>query len=208
MPNQKWLFASSRSSGFLFLAAMAFVMPPVKAGEVYKIDAPHTEVRVVWNHLGLSNQSARFLKVEGTLDFDQAAPEKSTLEVTIAANSLTSDVPALDKKLHGKDFFDVEKHPHITFKSTKVLRTGAKIGQVTGDLTIRGKTVPVTMGVTLNFSGDHPLAIALEKYKGAKAVGFSAETQFLRSAFGLGKFAPLTSDAVEVKIEAELIQKP
>ncbi|MGI9384280.1 MAG: YceI family protein, partial [Methyloligellaceae bacterium] len=94
--------------------------------------------------------------------------------------------------------------PEIRFKSTSARRTGAKSGEVTGDLTIKGVTRPVTLKVRFNFSGSHPLSPFLDKYKGVYATAFSARTHVLRSDFNMGKFAPLTSDEIEISIEAEL----
>lgn len=184
------------------------VVAPAASGEVYKIDQRHTEIRFTWNHMGLSNQSGRFLDYAGTLTFDEASPEKSSLEVTIEAASLSTDVEGLDKKLRGADFFDVATHPKITFRSTKAIQTGTSSGRVTGDLTMKGVTRPVTFDVRLNYVGDHPLGLTSENYKGAKVAGFSVRGQILRSEFGLGKYAPVTSDAIEISIETEMLQRP
>lgn len=191
--------------GLLVLLAVSY---PASAAETYKIDKLHTEIRFTYNHIGLTTQAGQFLEYDGSLTFDEAKPEASTLSVTIQAASITTHVPALDKTLRGPDFFDTERHPQITFKSTRVIRTGAKTGRVIGDLTIRGITHPVTMAITFNFGGVHPLAMALPKYKGATAVAFSARTEILRSEFGLGKYAPLTSDAVVISIETEMLNQP
>lgn len=192
----------------LLLLVMTAAVDPATAAETYKIDKDHTEIRFTYNHMGLTTQAGQFLEYQGSLTFDETKPEASTLAVTIQAASITTHVPVLDKKLRGPDFFDAGVHPQITFKSTRVIRTGAKTGRVIGDLTIRGITRPVTMAVTFNFGGVHPLAMALPKYKGAKAVAFSARTEILRSDFGLGKYAPLTSDAVVISIETEMLNRP
>ena len=190
------------------LVALLVACGHAAAADVYKIDKNHTEIRFTYNHLGLTTQAGQFLDYEGTLSFDETKPEASVLEVKIKTSSITTHVPALDKRLRGPEFFDAEKHPVITFKSTKVVRTGAESGQVTGDLTMRGITLPVTLTVSFNFSGVHPLALALAKYKDTSAVAFSARTELLRSSFGLGKFAPMTSDAVTLSIEAEFLRRP
>lgn len=193
------------------LGMVAMTIGPIReapAGETYKLDKDHTEIRFTWDHLGMTTQAGRFLDYAGTLTFDETDPEAAVLIVTIQAASLTTDVPALDKKLRAAEFFDAAKHPEITFKSRQVVQTGAKTGRVTGDLTIRGITKPVTLNVEYNFGGVHPLALALPKYKDTKAVAFSARTEILRSDFGLGQYAPLTSDNVVIAIETELLRRP
>ncbi len=178
-----------------------------RAGDTYVLDKNHTQIHFSYDHLGLSTQSGRFTGFDGTLVFDETAPEKSTLDVTIKAASVLTSVPPLDKRLKSDEFFDAEKHPEIRFKSTRVRRTGAKTAEVTGDLTIKGVSKPVTLDVTFNFSGLHPLSAFLKKYKGVQATGFSASARLLRSDFDVGKFAPLTSDEIDLRIEAELHRK-
>ena len=158
--------------------------------------------------MGLSTQTGRFVDYDGTLVFDEKAPETSRLNVTIAAASALTSIPAMDKRLKGPDFFDVANHPRITFVSTAIRRTGPRTGNVIGDLTIKGITRPVALRVTLNFSGAHPLASLLKKYEGVYATGFSARARVLRSDFNMGRFAPLTSDEIDIRIEAELHRTP
>ena len=73
-----------------------------------------------------------------------------------------------------------------------------------GDLTVNGVTKPVTLDVTFNFMGEHPLSAYSENYNGAQYVAFSARTRVLRSDFNVGLYAPLTSDTIDIMIETEL----
>jgi polyisoprenoid-binding protein YceI len=187
------------------LGAAALAGPQaVQAADTYSFDKGHSKVLFFWNHVGLSNQSGRFDDFDGTLVFDQQKPENSRVEVTIQTGSIDTDVPALDKDLLSENFFNASTHPQITFVSTKVHQSGTKTGRVTGDLTINGVTKPVTLDVTFNFAGEHPLSPYLEKYKGAQYTGFSARARVLRSEFGMGRFAPLTSDEIDIVIETEM----
>ncbi|MDJ0946545.1 MAG: YceI family protein [Kiloniellales bacterium] len=186
------------------MAAALALGTAAQAANTYTFDKGHTKILFFWNHLGLSNQSARFDDVDGTLVFDSEKPETSKIEVTIKTDSIDSDVPAFDDHLKSADFFNAEKHPEITFVSTAVRKTGSKSGQVEGDLTVNGVTKPVTLDVTFNFQGEHPLSAYSETYKGAQYVAFSARTRVLRSEFNLGLYAPLTSDTVDIMIETEL----
>lgn len=176
------------------------------AADSYKFDAGHTEVRFLWNHVGLSTQSGEFHDVDGMAVFDRDKIGNSKVDVTIKAASLDTGVAALDKHLKNADFFDVEKYPDITFKSTSVKKTGVDRGAVTGDLTIHGITKSVTLDMTLLFEGDHPLGAFNKNYAGARYVAFSGRTKILRSEFGVGRFAPLTSDMIEIVIETEMRQ--
>jgi polyisoprenoid-binding protein YceI len=85
--------------------------------------------------------------------------------------------------------------------------TGERSGQVSGDLTIRGTTRPVTLNVTWNFSGEHPLGLVNPSFAGKFVSGFSATTKLLRSEWGLGRGAPLISDEIDVAIEVEAVRR-
>ena len=92
------------------------------------------------------------------------------------------------------------KYPEATFKSTKFEKTGEKTGKVTGDLTVHGDTKPVTLDVTLNFAGAHPMSKK-------PTLGIGATTTIKRTAFGVGAYAPAVSDEVSIEIQTELNKK-
>lgn len=193
-----------------YAAAFALILAlnyPAAAADPYVFDKNHTEIRFSWSHFGVSRQAALFLDYDGGITFDQAAPEKSSIEVTIKPASVYSRVPKFDDHLKSSDFFDVQKYPEISFKSAKVEKTGDKTGKITGDLTIKGITKPVTLDVTFNYAGEHPLAATNEKLKGVKVAGFAASTKVKRSDFNLGLFAPAVSDEVVIEIQTELHRK-
>jgi len=173
----------------------------------YQFDKGHTQIRISWNHLGLSEQSALFREYEGSVTFDQEDVSNSAVNVTIDPASVDSGVPDFDDHLRSSDFFHVEEHPEATFETTEVVQTGPNTGRMTGDLTIKGITKPVTLDVTLNFAGDHPLAAFSDKYAGRKAAGFQATGRVLRSEFDLGRNAPLVSDWVDIEINTELFRE-
>ena len=112
-------------------------------------------------------------------------------------------MPVLDKHLKSKQFFEVETHPKMTFSSTNIVRTGVDQGRVTGDLTMKGVTKPVTLDVTFNFEGTHPLSPYIKHYKDAHYTGFSARGSLLRSDWGIKFAAPLTSDRIDLVLEVE-----
>ncbi len=195
----------TRISAVVFLAG-AFTLGGgvAQAADSYGFDKEHTKILFAYNHVGLSMQYGRFGDFDGQVVFDQENPANSKVDVTIKAASIDTWVPALDDHLRSADFFDVEKFPEITFRSTEIRRTGKNTGQVVGDLTIKENTKPVVLDVTFNFAGEHPLSPYLDKYKGAQYASFSAQTKILRSDFGVEQFAPLTSDEIEIIIETEL----
>ncbi|MGD9829671.1 MAG: YceI family protein [Hyphomicrobiaceae bacterium] len=190
----------------LTLALLAMASVAARA-DTYVFDKGHTSIRFAWNHLGLSRPSGRFMDFDGRLEFDPTQPEKGRVEVTIKVASVWTGVAALDDHLKKADYFDAERFPTIHFKSTGVRKTGDKTGEVAGDLTIMGITKPVTLQVTWNFTGPHPLASLNPKYKGVFASGFSARTTIRRSEWGIKRSVPLVSDEILIEIETELSRK-
>jgi len=162
----------------------------------YRADPRHTSIVFDVDHLGFSRFVARFNEVEAVLDAVPEAPEKSRLEVTIKAASIDTNVAELDKMLTGDDMFDATRHPDITFVSKSIVRTGEGAGEVTGNLTIAGRTHPMTFAVTFNGAAPDPLT-------GEDKLGFSAEGTLDRPDWGLGKWWPAVGTEVRFRIEAE-----
>lgn len=168
----------------------------VAAGVTYKLDAEHTNVIASWSHFGYSHPSANFGEASGTLVYDAAAPEKSSVEVNLPLSGLNTFVPALDKHLKTAEFFDAGNYPAATFKSTNVMAVGIGMFEVVGTLTIKDVSKPVTLHVTLNNAGVHPMT-KLE------TIGFDATTTIKRSDFGMGMYAPAVSDEISLRITTE-----
>jgi len=166
----------------------------------YTLDPNHTQVQFIWNHYGFTDLVGQFGKIEGTLEFDEADPTKASVNATIAIDSLDSNVKKLDGVLTGGDYFDAAKFPTATFKSTRVEK-GATPDRlkVTGDLTIRGITKPVTLDVKVTKVGEQPL-------RKAPAAGFDATTTITRSDFGITKYLPNVSDQVKIHVVTEAIE--
>ncbi|RZG47049.1 YceI family protein [Acinetobacter wuhouensis] len=162
----------------------------------YKIDPTHTATVFTWNHFGFSTPSANFSDIQGTISVDTAKPADSSVNVTIPLSSLNTNVKALDEHLKTADFFDAEKYPNITFKSTKVQALGKNKYKITGNLTVKDVTKPVVLDAVLNKTGAHPMTKA-------ETVGFNATTSFDRSAFGVGAYVPNVGDKITVNITTE-----
>ncbi|MCX5469085.1 YceI family protein [Acinetobacter nematophilus] len=162
----------------------------------YKIDPTHTATVFTWNHFGFSTPSANFSDIQGTISVDNAKPADSSVNVTIPLSSLNTNVKALDEHLKNPDFFDAEKYPNITFKSTKVQALGKNKYKITGNLTVKDVTKPVVLDAVLNKQGEHPMTKA-------QSIGFNATTSFNRSAFGVGAYVPNVGDKITVNITTE-----
>lgn len=175
---------------------------------VYDLDPTHTSVTWKVSHFGLSNYTARFARTEGSLTFDAAKPENSKVVVTIDPASVRTDYPYKDKKdfdaeLAGDKFFNAAAFPKISFTSTKIERTSATTGRITGTLEFMGKSQPLVLDAVLNG------ALAQHPMRKVGALGFSATTQLKRSDFGVAAFLPaaVVGDTVTVMIEAEFLQQ-
>ena len=179
-------------------ALFAFAGTAFAAPVTYRIDPNHTDVIAQWSQLGFSNPSAHFGKADGTLVYDADNVGASSVNVSLPLSGLNSFVEKFDAHLRSADFFEAEKYPVSTFKSTKVEAAGESKLKVTGDLTIKGITKPVVLDVTLNGAGEHPMAKR-------PAIGFDATASVLRSDFGLGMNVPMVSDEVKLRITTESV---
>jgi polyisoprenoid-binding protein YceI len=170
--------------------------------EKYDIDASHSGVVFGWNHFGFSNPTARFDKIEGSVLLDEADLTKSSISVTLPLEGLDTRVAKLDEELKSPDFLDATKYPTITFKSTKVEKTGENGLKITGDLTVHGVTKPVTLDAKVNKIGIFEIPGVIK----AQAAGFDATTVIKRSDFGVTKYVPAVSDEIPVRITLDAKQ--
>jgi polyisoprenoid-binding protein YceI len=169
------------------------------AAGTYVIDPSHTQLGFAVRHMAVSKVRGRFSKFEGTLELG-ADPVDSKASVTIDAASVDTRDENRDNHLRTNDFFDVPNHPTWTFTSTAIAPTTATEWKVTGDLTIRGTTRPVTLDVVLE-------GVVKDPY-GNHRVGFSASTSIDRDDFGVSFGAVMEAGglvvAKKVDIEIEL----
>ena len=182
------LLRSLLLTSLLAASASAFAAP-----QTFNIDPTHTQVTFTWNHFGFSNPSARLEDIKGAVVVDQADWAKSSVEVTMPLSGLHTGVPKLDEHMKTPDFFDAAKFPDVTFKSTKVTRTGAETLDIAGDLTVHGVTKPVTLHAHVNKIGEN-------KMIGSQTAGFDADATLKRSDFGVNKYVPMVGDEIKVHI--------
>jgi len=200
------MHARLRTAAFAFAAATLAVSSGAIAAETYSFDTGHSEIIFAYSHLGNSTQHGSFESFDGSIVIDSETPSNSRVEVVVQAASVATGVAPFDQHLRSADFFDVERFPEIRFVSTAVSQVGKDQVEIAGDLTIKDITRPMVLVATLNYLGDHPLAAYAEAYKDKVVAGFSATGQLLRSDFGVGAFAPLTGDLVDLTIETELLR--
>ncbi|HSD61066.1 MAG TPA: YceI family protein [Burkholderiales bacterium] len=175
------------------------VAPALAAPETFVIDTNHTKPRFEYNHLGYSTQSSRFDTTKGTIAYDAAA-KTGSVDVTIDAKSVNTGYALFNEHIQAEDYFDTAKYPTITFKSTAVKFEGDKPVSVTGNLTVKGVTKPVTLQVTSFQRMPHPMAKK-------DAIGANATVTIKRSEFNAGKNAPYVSDEVKLVIPLEAIKE-
>lgn len=197
----------SATTATVFTALLAALVAAPAAAATYSLANGQVSIVFSWNHAGLSRNSGRIVGVDGVLEFEPTQADASRLEVSIDPARISTGVTALDRLLRSADFFDAAANPAIAFRSTSITATGERTGEVTGDLTIRGVMRPVTLAVTWNFTGEHPLGLVNPSFAGKFVSGFSATGRLLRSEWGLGQGAPLISDEVQIAIEAEVVRR-
>lgn len=174
--------------------------PAAHAGR-FDFDQRRTEVRFVYK-MAFATQRGRFTKVSGTLDYDEAAPEKSKINASIGTASLTTGESLVDNELKGASFFNVEASPVIAFKSLAVQPSSATAADVSGEITVNGITKRVTLKVSLEPHNDPAL-----KYD-AGARKFTATTRIQRSAFNMKGYESLVDDDVDLEIDAVVRPSP
>ena len=180
--------------GSLVAAGQALAAP-----ETFQFDKNHTLVGFRIRHF-VSKVEGRFKDFEGAITLDRQNPSASKVELTIQTASVVTAVENRDKDLRSPNFFDVEKFPTITFKSTRIEAKGADTYEVTGDLTMKGVTKPVTLTVK---SG------GFIKLKGAEKAGFDVTGKLDRTQFGvtwnraLEGGGTMLSDDVDINIQVE-----
>jgi polyisoprenoid-binding protein YceI len=186
--------------------AAVLSLPAAAATSTWQIDPNHSAAQFAVRHLAISTVRGAFTKVSGTIQFDDKDIAKSSVDVTIDAASVDTRVEGRDKDLRSDHFFEVEKYPTLTFKSTKVEQVEVGKLKVTGDLTIHG----VTKQVVLDVEG--PTAAVKDPWGNQRAAA-SATTKINRQDFGVKWNAKMDNggwvvgDDVAITIDVEMVQK-
>ena len=169
----------------------------------FTLDPLHTQIEFAAKHFGMMTVRGTFTEVQVGGQVDVEHPDRSHVEVTISVDSLRTHNAQRDKDLLSSYFLQLDQHPTITWKSTKFEPAGKDKGKVTGDLTIKGVTKPVTLSVVKY--GE------LNDANMGHRISYAAETQINRKDFGMnfdamadGKF--IVSNEIQINIEGELIE--
>ncbi len=166
----------------------------VEAG-VYNIEPEHSRITFGVSHMGFTHYYGEFRDASGMLTLDPKKPDSSSVDVKIPTGSVMVPNAKLKEELDGDQWLDAAKYPDITFKSTKVAKTGADTAKVTGEFTLHGVTKPLTLNVKFNGAGTNPLD---KNYTS----GFEATGMIKRSDYGVKTYVPLIGDDVDIMISA------
>jgi polyisoprenoid-binding protein YceI len=183
----------------LATAAVAALSAPAMAA--WEVDPTHTHISFQVSHLQLTKTPGIFKRFNATLDFDEKKIEHSSVRFVIDASSIDTAHEGRDKDLQGPDWFDAAANPSITFVSNKVRPAGGNRYFIDGNLSLRGKSVPVTFSARLTNRAENP-------FLKIPAVGFEATATIKRSAFGMASYLAAISDEVELRVALELLKKP
>jgi len=173
--------------------------------QTYSLDRNHTRLEFSAKHLMVSTVRGSFEDFAGTVEIDGDDPTTARGRVTVKTGSLWTGVEMRDNHLRSDDFFGVEKYPEMTFQSTAVEKTGDDTYKVTGDLTIREITRPITLAVEVEGQIIDPW--------GNERVGLSGRGRLNRKDWGLNwnqaieAGGVVVSDHINISVEAALVRK-
>jgi len=185
----------------LSAVALALLLTtPAVAQDIWQLDPPHASAQFAVRHLGISTVRGAFTKVSGTVQYDPANPEKTSIQASIAASSVDTRFEMRDRELCSSNFLDVERYPTITFASKNVEAAGAGKLKITGDLTIHG----ITKEVVLDAEGPSTI---LTDPSGNKRVGASATTKINRNDFGVSGLPGTVGDEISITLDVEMIKE-
>ncbi|MFW2178013.1 MULTISPECIES: YceI family protein [unclassified Moraxella] len=168
--------------------------------DTYSIDPAHTNANFSLDHMGTTTNRGSFSELTGTVDFDPKA-KTGSVDISIPMTSLQTNFKPFAEHLKGKDFFNAEQYPTAQFKSTKWVFKGNKPSKIYGNLTLLGKTQPVTLTATKFNCYDNPILKA-------QSCGGDFTTTIDRTKFGMNTYADMKSMRnVKIDIQIEAYKK-
>jgi polyisoprenoid-binding protein YceI len=168
----------------------------------WTLDAAHTNVEFSVKHMMISNIRGHFGQLALEVDYDEQAPERSSVVAHIATGSIDTNQGRRDEHLRGADFFDADTYPEMLFRSTGIAKLNEHDYQISGDLTIKDQTHPVVL--------DAELLGSASSMSGGRLTAISADTRINRKDWGLGWNVALESggwlvgDEIKIHLEFEL----
>jgi polyisoprenoid-binding protein YceI len=181
------------------LVAMLSAVPSAVAAENYVVDSAHTYILFRVKHLNVGHSYGRLNGATGAFVLDEASPANSHIEMQVVAKGVDTYDAKRDKLLQGPDFFDIEEHPLISFKSTSVKRIDTDLYKITGDLALLGKTRPITIQARQTGFAKDPW--------GNYRRGFETQFTIKRSEFGMEFLLDAVSDEVQLTVSVEGIRE-
>jgi polyisoprenoid-binding protein YceI len=180
-------------------AALAAVVLSACAGSAfaadYVLDKGHATMVFTVDHAGFSKTTGVFRNFDAKLSIDTVRPDAAQLSVTVQTNSIDTFNTARDNDLKSANWFDAAHFPTMTFLATRIVRRGDIGADVTGDLTLKGVSRPVTLTVVLNRQGDNAA--------GRPSLGFTATGRIKRSDYGMTRMAGMVGDEIALTVNAE-----
>ena len=178
---------------------MGSFVNPAPAAETYKLDPDHTSIIFRLKHLGVAYVYGRFGGPTGSFVFDESSPANSSIEIQVDAKNVDTAVGKRDNHIKSPDFFDAGEHPMIKFKSTSVKKSGPDSYEVSGNLTLLGKTQPITVKARQTGYGKDPW--------GNFRQGFETSFSIKRSDFGMDFMMGVAGDEVLLTVSVEGIRQ-
>lgn len=176
------------------------LMSVAAAADTWKVDPQHSRIAFTTGHLGISDVTGVFREYVVTISASKPDFSDAVFELTIETKSLDTGVQKRDDHLRSADFFEVDKYSQMTFRSAKIQPAGENRYTLSGDLTVHGKTRPITAELWYRGTTQNQENVT---------AGFQLTATLKRSDFGIGpKFQPpMISDEVQVKADGEFIKQ-
>ena len=185
---------------FMFIIGILVVFSwPAYAAETYKVDPAHSTIIFRVKHLGIAYVYGRFNGPSGSFVFDESSPSKSAIEMQAETKNVDTAVEKRDNHLRSPDFFNAEEYPLVSFKSTAVKKLSENNYEVSGNLTLLGKTRPITVKVRATGAGKDPW--------GNFRRGFETSFSIKRSDYGMDFMIGGVSDEVDLWVSVEGIHQ-
>ena len=184
----------------IFLVILMTVLyAPVTFAEAYKLDPAHTSIIFRVKHLDVAYVFGRFNGASGTFSFDETTPSNSSIEMQVSTNNIDTNVEKRDNHIRSPDFLNAQKHPLVKFQSNSVKQVDTDNYEIKGNLTLLGKTRPLTIKAVHTGSGKDPW--------GNFRRGFETSFNIKRSDFGMDFMLGGVSDEVQLTVSVEGIKQ-
>jgi polyisoprenoid-binding protein YceI len=191
-------FTAKQVTFVVGMLSLLMSAPAVQA-QSYSIDPGHTYPSFEADHLGLSFWRGKFTKTTGKVVLDRGSSTGGSIDITIEASSIDFGHAKMNENARGKDMFNVEQFPTVTYKSRALKFDGEKLVAVEGDMTLLGVTKPMPLKVT-------HFKCAMHAMLKREVCGVDASARFDRSDYGLSYGVPRFSPEVKLQIQAEAIR--